>query len=167
MSTNQEEIPDDPVIRQKVNPPGLLLMLIGLLNLVFGLISLQAGIHSLRLTPAQNRDEQRDEIRQVQESGWGNPEVNQKLLDMPPEELKAYRVGLSLGLAGLWLVGSFVITYAGFNLRSLNSYRLALTGAIWAAIPIISFPACCGLGELIGIWAIAVLMDRDVRAAFP
>lgn len=167
MSTNEEEIPDDPVVRQRVSVPGLLLMLVGLLNLVVGLIALQAGIRSLRLTPEQNRDEQRDAIRQLQERGWGDAEVNQKFLDMSPDEIKAYRVRLCLGLAGLSLVGAFIITYGGYNLRSLNSYRLALAGAILAAIPVVSPLGCCGVGQVIGLWAFVVLMNRDVRAAFP
>jgi hypothetical protein len=167
MSTDEEELPDDPLVRQRVSAPGLLLMLVGLLTLICGLIFLQLGIHSLRLTPAQNRDEHVDETRQLQERGWSSPEFTQRLMEMTPEEIKAYRVGIRLGLAAVWLAGAFVMTYGGFNLRSLNSYRLAMAGAIWTAVPLMSPLACCGIGELVGIWAFAVLMDRTVREAFP
>ena len=49
---------------------------------------------------------------------------------------------------------------------SLRAYGLAVAASVITAIPCISCSACCGLGEGIGIWALVVLLNNDVRAAF-
>ena len=54
----------------------------------------------------------------------------------------------------------------GIQMLRLRSYGLALFASILAAIPCISCSACCGLGEGIGIWALVVLLNPEVRAAF-
>jgi hypothetical protein len=48
----------------------------------------------------------------------------------------------------------------------LKSYGLSLFAAILTAIPCISPSACCLLGEGVGIWAVIVLLNPDVRSAF-
>ncbi|MBN1590539.1 MAG: hypothetical protein JW888_13575 [Pirellulales bacterium] len=46
----------------------------------------------------------------------------------------------------------------------LRSYALAMTAAILAIIP--CFYPCCIPGAPFGIWAVIVLADGNVRAAF-
>jgi len=58
---------------------------------------------------------------------------------------------------------SFVIAFGGWHLWRLRSYGLAATAAILAMLP--CTPACF-LGLPMGIWALVVLLDPKVRAAF-
>lgn len=51
----------------------------------------------------------------------------------------------------------------GIKMKGLSGYPLALTGAITAIIPI---SGCCCLTTPVGIWAVVVLANPAVRAAF-
>ena len=64
---------------------------------------------------------------------------------------------LALGLSILVIVGAV-------KMKNLESYALAMTAAIVALVPCIS-PCCC-LGLPFGIWALVVLSDSQVQAAF-
>ncbi len=61
------------------------------------------------------------------------------------------------------IIGILVIVGAG-KMRRLESYGFAMAAAVLAMIPYLS-PCCC-LGLPFGIWAIVVLSDGQVRAAF-
>ena len=63
----------------------------------------------------------------------------------------------SLAMAILVLVGAM-------KMKSLNSYGFVVASAIVAMIPCIS--PCCLLGFPFGIWALVVLSDSSVKAAF-
>ncbi len=53
---------------------------------------------------------------------------------------------------------------AAMKMKKLESYGLAMTGAIVGMIPYLS--PCCLLGLPFGIWALVVLSDGSVKAAF-
>jgi hypothetical protein len=53
--------------------------------------------------------------------------------------------------------------YAGWEMRNLRAWNLALAGSIIAMLPC---SACCILGLPMGIWALIVLIDNDVKQAF-
>jgi hypothetical protein len=53
--------------------------------------------------------------------------------------------------------------YAAWQMRGLRNWSLSLAGAIVSMLPC---TPCCILGLPIGIWAVIVLIDRDVKAAF-
>jgi hypothetical protein len=58
-----------------------------------------------------------------------------------------------------------VITIAGaYHMRRLTAYPVALAGCIAAMIP--CFNACCCFAMPLGIWAVVVLSNKDVKAAF-
>ncbi|MBL9127380.1 MAG: hypothetical protein JNL97_07030 [Verrucomicrobiales bacterium] len=64
---------------------------------------------------------------------------------------------LSIAISGL-------IMYAGQKMRQLQSYALAVTGAVLAIVPCIS-PCCC-IGIPVGVWVLVVLFKPEVKAAF-
>jgi len=57
-----------------------------------------------------------------------------------------------------------LVLFGAIRMKKLESYGLAMTAAIVAMIPCIS--PCCFLGLPFGIWALVVLSDSSVRAAF-
>lgn len=62
------------------------------------------------------------------------------------------------------LAVSAFIVYAGLRMRQLQGWTLSLAGAIVAMVPCLS--PCCILGLPIGIWAVLVLIDEEVKRAF-
>jgi hypothetical protein len=51
------------------------------------------------------------------------------------------------------------------KMKNCQSYGLAMTGSITAMLPCGGL-GCCILGLPFGIWAIVVLMNSEVKAAF-
>lgn len=167
MSTSEEEFQQDPAILQRTNLPGMFLTWVGILNMVMGLLLLQAGIHNWKMTFGEYQDEQRKTMENLRKLGWGSPKNAQDPVETPTEGIKATLTWLSFLAGAGALAGAFIIAYAGFNLRALNSYKLAVAGSVLAMIPVISPLGCCLIGQVVGIWSLVILLDRDVRAAFP
>jgi len=73
--------------------------------------------------------------------------------------------------AGIQAVASFiaiaisiVIIIGALKMKNLENYTFAMTASIMAMVPCIS--PCCWLGLPFGIWALVVLNDANVKAAF-
>ena len=71
-------------------------------------------------------------------------------------------LGIVLALVAL-LVGVIIILGA-LKMKNLQSYGLAMAASILAMVPCLS--ACCPIGLPIGIWALIVLNNPEVKAAF-
>ena len=73
-----------------------------------------------------------------------------------------------IGITAIWmlvgLVVSVFVIYAGLQMRKLQGWGLSMAGAILAMIPCIS--PCCLLGLPIGVWAVLVLIDEEVKRSF-
>ncbi|MGD9161573.1 MAG: hypothetical protein PVG39_24380 [Desulfobacteraceae bacterium] len=61
------------------------------------------------------------------------------------------------------IIGLFII-FTSMKMMKMEKWGLALTGAIVAMVPCVS--PCCILGIPFGIWAIVVLSNAEVKAAF-
>lgn len=77
--------------------------------------------------------------------------------------------GLMSGVVGLifsviWLLMGVVVIYGAIKMKALQSYGLAFAAAVLAALPCTS--PCCFIGLPIGIWAIVVLLNEDVKRSF-
>jgi predicted Zn finger-like uncharacterized protein len=70
--------------------------------------------------------------------------------------------GAIQGFIGMCVAG--LIIFSAIKMKNLQAYGLAMTGSILAMIPCIS--PCCFLGLPFGIWALVILMNQDVKAAF-
>ena len=90
----------------------------------------------------------------------------------PPATASGSSGGMSslfTGVIGLvfnviWLLLSGLVIYGALKMKKLESYGLAMAAAVVAALPCTS--PCCVLGLPLGIWAIAVLVNQDVKSAF-
>jgi hypothetical protein len=80
--------------------------------------------------------------------------------ELPP--VVSFAVGTFAAVVGLAMAG--FIAYAAVKMQRLQSYNMALVASILAMIPCIS--PCCILGIPIGIWALVVLFENDVKSAF-
>jgi hypothetical protein len=70
--------------------------------------------------------------------------------------------GILLTVATLLIFA--LIFFGAMKMKKLESYGLAMTAAILSLIPCLSI--CCILGIPFGIWALVVLLNADVKAAF-
>jgi predicted Ser/Thr protein kinase len=71
--------------------------------------------------------------------------------------------GMELVLFGLHALLGLPILLGGTAMLRLRAYGLALTAAVLALLPI---GPCCLLGLPTGTWALATLMDAEVKASF-
>jgi len=78
--------------------------------------------------------------------------------------IKIMSGGIGIASSVIALAVGVVVLLGAVRMMALRSYGLALAGAILAMIPCIS--PCCVLGLPFGIWALVVLMNTEVKAAF-
>ena len=71
---------------------------------------------------------------------------------------------MAIGFGGLGLALSALVLVGALNMKRLESYSLAMAGAIVSVIPCLA--PCCVFSLPFGIWALVVLSDPRVRAAF-
>jgi hypothetical protein len=71
-------------------------------------------------------------------------------------------VGVGSSVVGILLAA--VVIVGAVRMRNLESYGLAMAAAVITLIPCTS--PCCLLGLPFGIWALVVLSDDRVKAAF-
>lgn len=144
--------------RQRVQGPAIGLIVIGVLNVFLTAGPAFYGFGVSNMSPAQL-----EEAMQQQ-----NPKA---LEDMKKEgyTIEGIRGGFIIGSFSLAVVNfllSFLVILGGIRMLALKNYGLAIVAAIVAAIPCFSCSGCCGLGAIIGIWAIVILINPEVRAAF-
>jgi hypothetical protein len=134
----------DPLLAQKqVQVPAILLIVLGAIGLLlglFGMVSHNAGQYGPLLDNPELPEQARGMIQ-----GFAN---HGRWLSLP-----------GVVLSGLMLLG-------GLKMKSLQSYALAMTGAIVALIPCMGINGCCCIGIPVGIWALVVLVKPEVKGAF-
>jgi hypothetical protein len=145
--------------RQRVQAPAIALIVVAILNLL-GTGWIFFNVASMALTPANRLHEQMLDVYQ------SFPEMKAELNKKSPDELKNQILLMGWGWVALGLLTAALTLAGGVRMLSLKNYALGICGAICAALPCVSGMACCGAGEIIGIWALIVLMNADVRAAF-
>jgi hypothetical protein len=152
------DVADNRVIRDRVQLPAIFLIIVGVVNLLLGFAAIGVGFFYSAIPP--------DKAEQV-------------LMQRDPAQVQAMKnMGMRMqDILNLYVYGGYtegvfglltcVLTIVGgARMLVLKSYVLAVFASVVAAIPCISCSACCGLGEGIGIWALVVLLNNDVRAAF-
>ncbi len=84
--------------------------------------------------------------------------------DMPPElQVFSGAIGMVAGVVSVGL--AIVIIVGALKMKRLEHHGWAMAAAIIAVIP--CFSSCCCLLEIpFGIWALVVLSDQSVKAAF-
>jgi hypothetical protein len=138
---------DPEAARQKVRPPAIGLMIAGALVVLNGVAM-----------PA---------LMGVGFAVGGFPAVN------PEERVLAFgMLGAMAALGAVALAAGAAISFGGYRMYHLQSWMLAM---IVSVLAIVSFAGCCAAGVFglfglpalpIGIWAIVVLNDANVKAAF-
>jgi hypothetical protein len=71
-------------------------------------------------------------------------------------------LGIVAGVVAI-LVGG-VVFFGATKMRALQNWPLAIAASVLAIVPCLS-PCCC-IGIPVGIWALVVLFDSNVKASF-
>lgn len=156
--------PSEPTFaRQRVQAPAIALLVVGILNLFPALIQI-AGTVWIAVAPEQIQKMMED--MQKDNAGAQNP--FKALLGGQGQA----QIGSPASVIQNVVLSFVMVLIVVFNLLgamrmlSLRSYALSVAGAICAAIPCLSCGGCCLFGEIIGIWALVVLLNPDVRSEF-
>lgn len=72
--------------------------------------------------------------------------------------------GLGIVFSLIGIVIGVVILMGALKMKKLESYGFAMAASVIAMLPCLS--PCCLLGLPIGIWALVVLNDANVKSAF-
>jgi predicted PurR-regulated permease PerM len=143
--------------KEKVSAPGIGLIITGVLSLLGVVIGL---VQVLVVGLGAQFDMQRKQI-----DADPNMPADQKA--QMKNFLDNYERVLGVALPPMYLVAAAVgvlTIVGGVKMRNLRGRGLAMTGSVLSMIPCLS--GCCIVGLPVGIWALVVLNNPDVRAGF-
>jgi hypothetical protein len=151
--------PSDRTRGERATLPGVFLIVVGVVNLLAGGGMSGFGFMMGNLPTEQLREQMEkqnpNQMRDLEKSGYTIKDVQ-----------NWYLYGGGVGGAVAVLV-SLIIMLGGIFMCVRRGYGLAILSAILTALPCISPSACpCLFGMGIGIWALVVLFDPTVKAAF-
>jgi hypothetical protein len=151
------ESPQQARAAARLRPAALLLTIVSMLNLTTGVFFLVNAIVAKREgTPAEYRQHWNDDPADramSKQFGWTTA-----------DDAYLGRANVMLVYGGAAALLSLLTLAGARNMLMLRSYRLAVTGAVLTALPLLT--PCCVLGQVAGVWAFVLLMQPDVRSAF-
>ncbi len=153
-------------IKGRVQGPAIALIVVAIINLLVSLVQVGGTILAAFQSPQEIEKNQQimakffpPEVREEMEKEKQNKKQS-------PEAEKIQSIVINTILSLVMVIGGVLSLLGGIRMLSLRSYALCVAGSISAAIPCISCGGSCGFGEAIGIWALVVLLNADVRSAF-
>ena len=138
--------PADPT---KINAPAIGLIAVGAIDLLHSIYALGRNLLGMNANapPPRNLDD--------------NPALKELY-----DTFKPYDFVINVSVGTVALLCAVIILLAGVMMLQRKMYPLCVTGSILAAIPCLSFLACCLVGEGVGIWALVILLSADVKRSF-
>ncbi|MFO0927359.1 MAG: hypothetical protein U0736_10010 [Gemmataceae bacterium] len=146
----------------RVKPAAVALIVTGFLGLFFNLFIAVFGYIDEFVTPLSTSSKERVAAERAHEMGVipANPA---KPADKPGEVSDQTAAIMAIFMLLSCAVAAVMAIWAGFNMLNLRSYWLSVAGS-FAIMPGGCF--CCLVGVPVGIWCLAVLLNRDVSQAF-
>jgi hypothetical protein len=143
----------------RVTAPAVGLLLVAAANFLLGLGLLGLGFIYSKIPPDKAEEmlekQNAQQVAQMRQAGLTVEAM-----------LKVYTYG-GLGGGALALVVALVTAVGAIRMLMLRSYGLAVIASVLAAIPCVSPGACpCLFGMAVGVWALVILLDPEVRSAF-
>lgn len=93
--------------------------------------------------------------------GMGAGMLGQVGRDERIAQLMGGGIGIVLNVLAIVLYGGAI--YGALKMKALQSYAMAVTSSVLVMLPC---SCCCLAGLPVGIWALVVLLDANVKAAF-
>jgi hypothetical protein len=170
---DQDQPPDEPALlaaANRTNAPGIFLIVCGVVNLLGALYMAANAGYTYSRTPDELAGQEKmmqDALARFVPGAKEEIEKEREKQDGPPPPKKTQALVLNFVMLAAWLLTAILPILGGSRMRALRSYGLAVTGAIVTALPCLSCASCpCGLGLIFGIWALAVLLNPEVKNAF-
>ncbi len=136
--------PNTAMAAQKVKAPAIALMVVAAITFVMQILSIVANLLGISFMSAGDMSQ----FEGMEGMEWMAPLMS----------------GTFAVVTGIVVMAvAALIFFGAMKMKDLQSYGLAMTAAILAIIPCFSF--CC-LGIPFGIWALVVLLNKDVKPAF-
>ncbi|MHB1571042.1 MAG: hypothetical protein ACYC0H_17830 [Solirubrobacteraceae bacterium] len=154
---------DSTYARQRLHVPAIALIVSGILNILTALIQIGGTVMIAVLPPGEP---QRLMIRMLPPDAAKSVQAQLEQTAEDPQTAKVQSIISNTVGSILTTVVSILTLLGGMRMLSLQSYAICVAGAIGAAIPCISCGGVCCFGEIIGIWALVVLLNVQVREAF-
>jgi hypothetical protein len=140
-------------VRTRVMIPGIILIVIGFVSLIFSAFTL----YQITSDPEGTLKPGYDMMEKFYKD---QPQA------LPPfEEFVKQYTPFYIAMYGAMVVGSLLILVGGIQMARLRGYGLALTGSITASLGLCTGGCLC-VSLPFGIWAVIVLMNGNVKAAF-
>ena len=142
-------------VKSRLLPPAIIL----LLTAIFGL-----GITLVNLLTQPPIDEQLATVRAQIDADPNMPPADKIQFKEWIDNMGEVLEKIQPVLIGTTMIGNMFILIGAVNMINLSSRGLAMLGAVLAMIPVVS--GCCCLGVPVGIWALIILGDSEVKAAY-
>jgi hypothetical protein len=155
-------------VRERVQWPAMFLIANAVLNLLVALFQTGRFV-TVAVAPAGASHEARVEMWKKLASHSHSPVAGAQLESMhqtDPDDLKRRTVAAEAVIAVVLLVPAVLALAGGVCMYRLRGYSLAVVGSLASAVPCLSPMTCCCLGEVVGVWCVAVLIQPQVRDAF-
>ena len=161
---------DVEAARRRVQLPAIFLIVLGVLNLLLALYWVTSTVWTT-LTPARALAEQQQRVVEMADKmfpGYGIKDTfAQQMANRTPEQMKTQAVVTGCLASAILLLTALLPLIGGVRMLKLRSFGLAVVSAIAVAIPCTSLSGClCLVGQIVGVWALVVLLNPDVRSAF-
>jgi hypothetical protein len=161
---------DLDAVRRRVQLPAIFLIALGVLNLLLALYQVVTTVWT-GFMPAKALVEQQqrsiDMIDRLFPNAGFKAVYAQQMANKTPEDVKTQALVTSSLATAIMLLTALLPLIGGVRMLKLRSYGLAVVGSITIALPCLSLSGClCGVGQVVGIWAVIVLLNPDVRASF-
>jgi len=149
--------PNLDAARSKVATPAMLMILTGIFCLLLSVASVGVLASGYDVQVAML-----EWAEGMQPPGKAKDDFKQKVDEARNRDKSVERIQ-NVVFGAIGFVFNILILLGGLRMKQLKSYPLALTGSIAAMIPLNS---CCCIALPVGLWAMIVLVNADVKAAF-
>jgi hypothetical protein len=145
-------------VSARVTPPAVALLIVGILNLLLSLGCFGVAFFYSQIPP--------DKMEELMEKQNPAQVAQMRQAGVSVDAIVKGYIYTGYGGGTIALFASLLTIFGAARMLALKSYELAVFVSALAAIPCISCTGCCGIGEGVGIWALVVLLNPEVRSAF-
>ena len=141
----------------KTATPGLILMLTAIVLMILSLVGIAVVASGF-----DAEVEMLEYFESIQPPGQAKENFKKQIEEAKKKD-KTFGLIVNVISTVLGLIFEFLMLLGAMKMRQVKGYGLAMTGAICALIPLNS---CCCLAMPVGLWALVVLLNEDVKAGF-
>ncbi len=141
----------------RLNGPSIAVISMGVLSALYSIFTIGTGLLGMAMGTSS-------EPVDIGELGDVLSGQEQQMAEQIQQIMAASSGPLGIVTSFMMLMTSLVIIAGGVKMRTAEMYSLCVVAAALCMIPCTS--CCCCLGLPIGIWALVVLLDQNVKAAF-